>query len=49
MTTDKVFDDMKGVGKTVIRASFDHAKEEAPKAAFAGHFPQFAPAAAEAS
>ncbi len=28
MTTDKVLEDLKGVGGTVIRTSFDHAKEE---------------------
>ena len=33
MTTDKVLEDLKGVGGTVIRTSFDHAKEEALKAA----------------
>jgi uncharacterized membrane protein len=36
MTTDKVLADLKGVGGTVIRTSFDHAKEEALKAALAG-------------
>jgi len=49
MTTDKVLDDLKGVGGTVIRTSFDHAKEEALKAALAGHIPQLAPEAAKAS
>ena len=39
MTTDKVLADLKGVGGTVIRTSFDHAKEEALKAALAGHVP----------
>jgi len=39
MTTDKVLDDLKGVGGTVIRTSFDHAKEEALKAALAAHVP----------
>lgn len=29
MATDKVLEDPKGVGGTVIRTSFDHAKEEA--------------------
>ena len=29
MTTDKVLEDLKGVGGTVIRTSFDNAKEEA--------------------
>lgn len=35
MTTDKVLADLKGVGGTVIRTSFDHAKEEALRAALA--------------
>jgi uncharacterized membrane protein len=39
MTTDKVLADLKGVGGTVIRTSFDHAKEEALKEALAGHLP----------
>ena len=39
MTTDKVLEDLKGVGGTVIRSSFDHAKEEALKAALAGKSP----------
>lgn len=39
MTTDKVLADLQGVGGTVIRTSFDHAKEEALKAALAGHLP----------
>ena len=29
MTTDKVLDDLKGVGGKVLRTSFDHTKEEA--------------------
>ena len=37
MTTDKVLDDLKGEGGTVISTSFDHAKEEALKAALAAH------------
>jgi uncharacterized membrane protein len=37
MTTDKVLEDLKGVGGTVIRTSFDHAKENALKEALAGH------------
>ena len=36
MTTDKVLEDLKGVGGTVIRTSFDHAKENALKDALAG-------------
>jgi uncharacterized membrane protein len=47
MTTDKVLEDLKGVGGTVIRSSFDHAKEEALKAALAEHVPA-PPAAAPA-
>ncbi|MBN9509227.1 MAG: DUF1269 domain-containing protein [Alphaproteobacteria bacterium] len=43
MTTDKVLDYLKGVGGTVVSSSFDHAKEEALKAALAPHVP--APAA----
>ena len=39
MTTDKVLDDLKGVGGTVISTSFDHAKEEALKEALAGRIP----------
>ncbi len=39
MTADKVLEDLKGVGGTVIRTSFDHAKEEALKAALAAHVP----------
>ena len=39
MTTDKVLDDLKGVGGTVIRTSFDHAKEEALQAALTPHLP----------
>jgi uncharacterized membrane protein len=37
MTTDKVLSDLKGVGGTVVSTSFDHAKEEALKAALAPH------------
>ena len=48
MTTDKVLDDLKGVGGTVVRTSFDHEKEEALRAALAAHVPAPAPAAAEA-
>ena len=39
MTTDKVLDDLKGEGGTVISTSFDHAKEESLKAALAAHVP----------
>lgn len=45
MTTDKVLADLKGVGGTVIRSSFDHAKEDALKAALQPHVE---PAAVEA-
>ncbi len=36
LTTDKVLDDLKGVGGKVLRTSFDHTKEEALRAALAG-------------
>jgi len=39
MTTDKVLEDLKGVGGTVVRTSFDHAKENALKEALAGRVP----------
>jgi uncharacterized membrane protein len=39
MTTDKVLEYLKGVGGTVVSSSFDHAKEEALKAALAPHVP----------
>ena len=39
MTTDKVLEDLKGAGGRVIKTSFDHAKEEALKAALAGQLP----------
>jgi uncharacterized membrane protein len=39
MTTDKVLEDLKGVGGTVIRTSFDHAKENALQQALAGQVP----------
>ncbi len=35
MTTDKVLDDLKGVGGKVIRTSFDHTKEEELRKALA--------------
>ena len=35
MTTDKVLDDLKGVGGKVLRTSFDHEKEEELRAALA--------------
>jgi uncharacterized membrane protein len=39
MTTDKVLEDLKVVGGTVIRTSFDHAKENALKEPLAGQVP----------
>ena len=39
MTTDKVLDDLRGVGGTVLRTSFDHAHEDALRAALAGNSP----------
>lgn len=36
MTADKVLEDLKGVGGTALRTSFDHAHEEALRAALAG-------------
>jgi uncharacterized membrane protein len=47
MTTDKVLEDLKGVGGTVIRTSLDHAKEDALKTALAAHVPVPAPATPE--
>ena len=38
MTTDKVLDDLRGVGGTVLRTSFDHEHEDALRAALAGNF-----------
>jgi uncharacterized membrane protein len=35
MTTDKVLAELKGVGGTVVRTSFDHTKEDALRAALA--------------
>ena len=37
MTTDKVLEDLKGLGGTVLRTSFDHTKEEALRQALAAH------------
>jgi uncharacterized membrane protein len=37
MTTDKVLAALQGVGGTVLRTSFDHAKEEALRQALAAH------------
>jgi uncharacterized membrane protein len=36
LTTDKVLEDLKGIGGTVLRTSFDHTKEDALRAALAG-------------
>ena len=36
MTTDKVLADLQGVGGTVLRTSFDHTKEEAPRQVLVG-------------
>ena len=35
MTTDKVLEDLKGVGGKVLRTSFDHTKEEELRSALA--------------
>jgi uncharacterized membrane protein len=45
MTADKVLADLKGVGGTVMRTSFDHTKEGALRAALAGALPPAAPTA----
>ncbi len=37
VTADKVLERLDGVGGTVLRTSFDHTKEEALRAALAGH------------
>ncbi len=37
MTADKVFEDLRGVGGTVLRTSLDHSKEQALRDALAGH------------
>jgi uncharacterized membrane protein len=42
LTTDKVLDDLKGVGGKVLRTSFDHTKEEALRAALS-HVSQSVP------
>jgi uncharacterized membrane protein len=36
-TADKVLEDLKGIGGTVLRTSFDHTKEDALRAALAGN------------
>jgi uncharacterized membrane protein len=47
MTTDKVLEDLKGVGGTVVRTSFDHAKENGLREALAANVPLPAPATPE--
>jgi uncharacterized membrane protein len=37
MTTDKVLEDLQGVGGSVLRTSFDHTKEQALRDALAAH------------
>jgi uncharacterized membrane protein len=37
MTTDKVLEDLQGVGGTVMRTSFDHTREQALRDALAAH------------
>ena len=37
MTTDKVLEDLEGVGGTVLRTSFDHTREQALRDALAAH------------
>jgi uncharacterized membrane protein len=37
MTADKVLEDLRGVGGTVMRTSFDHTKEAALREALADH------------
>ncbi|MBV8103071.1 MAG: DUF1269 domain-containing protein [Hyphomicrobiales bacterium] len=44
MTTDKVLEDLKGVGGAVIKTSFDNAKEEALRQALSAPLPPPAPA-----
>jgi uncharacterized membrane protein len=46
ITTDKVLADLRGIGGTVLRTSFDKSQEDAIKAALAGK-PSAAPAAIE--
>lgn len=46
LTADKVLEDLKGVGGTVLRTSFDRTKEEALRAALAGISPPGPPPAA---
>ncbi len=45
LTTDKVLEDLRGVGGTVLRTSFDHTKEDALRAALAGATQSAPPAA----
>lgn len=37
MTADKVFEDLRGIGGTVLRTSLDHSREQALRDALAGH------------
>ena len=37
MTADRVFEDLRGVGGTVLRTSLDHSKEQALRDALSGH------------
>ncbi|HUI21360.1 MAG TPA: DUF1269 domain-containing protein [Methylocella sp.] len=46
LTTDKVLEDLKGVGGTVLRTSFDHTKEDALRAALSGAIQASPPSAA---
>ena len=45
LTADKVLEDFKGVGGTVIRSSFSHEQEEKLQAALAGTAAVVAPTA----
>jgi uncharacterized membrane protein len=46
MTTDKVLEDLKGVGGTILRTSFDKTQEDAIRAALSAPAPEAAPPAA---
>lgn len=46
MTTDKVLADLKGVGGTVLRTSFDKSQEDAIRAALAGTLTPASPSSA---
>jgi uncharacterized membrane protein len=43
MTTDKVLEDLQGVGGTVLRTSLDHTKENALREALASHVAAVSP------